>query len=111
MERALAHIETVANIVPLSGYDKVEYANILGWWVIISKADMIKVGDKVVYVEIDSRVPVEEDRWSFMRKREGKVKSIKGKMGIEYRKIPIFSYSYLNMMNLNKKKTTYEFSS
>jgi len=47
MSRSLAHIETISKIEPIPNYDRVELATVLGWKVIISKADQLQVGDKV----------------------------------------------------------------
>ena len=38
-ERALAHIEEIIDIQPIPDADKIEVATILGWKVVISKAD------------------------------------------------------------------------
>jgi hypothetical protein len=54
-ERSLAHIETITDIRPIEGKDRIVLAKVLGWNVVIGK-DEFKVGDNVVYVEIDSRL-------------------------------------------------------
>jgi hypothetical protein len=71
-----AHVELIRDIKPIEGYDRVEYAQVLGWWVIIKK-DEFKVGDKVVYIEIDSRVPQDNPYFDFLEKRKYKVKTLK----------------------------------
>ena len=53
-ERALAHIEEIAWIKPIDGADNIELIGVLGW-VLIAKIDEFKVGDKAVFVEIDSK--------------------------------------------------------
>lgn len=74
-ERALAHIEKIADLQELPGYDRVVLATILGWKVIVAKDDF-KVGDLCVYFEIDSKLPEEE--WSeFLRPKHFKVKTQK----------------------------------
>ena len=55
-ERALAHVEVINNIAPIEKADKIEVATVLGWRVVVKK-DEFKVGDKVIYIEIDSKVP------------------------------------------------------
>lgn len=75
-ERALAYIVEVAEVKPIPNYDRVEYARVNGWWVIIGKGDL-KQGDKGVYFEIDSLVPAEDERFAFMEKRNFKVKTQK----------------------------------
>ncbi len=52
----LASIETIKEIVPHSGADKLEIAKILGWQSIVKKGEF-KAGDKVVFVVIDTILP------------------------------------------------------
>jgi hypothetical protein len=54
-ERSLAHIEEITEICPIQGKDRIVTAKVLGWSVVIGK-DEFRVGDKVVYIEIDSRL-------------------------------------------------------
>lgn len=75
-ERALAHIEKIADIQPIPGADKIEVATVLGWKVVIAKADNFQIGDKVVYIEIDSKVP-ERPEFEFLRDRKFRVRTIK----------------------------------
>lgn len=74
-ERALAYVVTVDEIKPIDGYDRVEYARTNGWWVVISKNDALKVGDKCVYFEIDSKVPATDERFKFLEPKKFKVKT------------------------------------
>ena len=74
--RKLAHIEKIIDIQPIPNADKIEVATVLGWKV-VSKKDEFKVGDKIIYIEIDSRVPKDEPYFSFLAERNYKVKSIK----------------------------------
>lgn len=76
-KRALAYIVTIDEIKPIPNYDRVEHARTNGWWVIISKNDNLKVGDKCVYFEIDSRVPSDDERFSFLEKRDFKVRTLR----------------------------------
>ena len=76
-ERALAYITTLEEIKPLEGYDKVQYGRVGGWWCIIAKEDGMQVGDKVVYFEVDSRVPASDERFAFLEKRHYKIKTQK----------------------------------
>ena len=76
-KRALAYIVTIDEIKPIDGYDRVEYARTNGWWVIISKNDNLKVGDKCVYFEVDSKVNSEDERFAFLEKRNYKIKTQK----------------------------------
>ena len=75
-ERALAHVEQIVDIQPIEGADKIEVATVLGWKVVIAKADNLKIGDKVVYIEIDSKVP-ERPEFEFLRDRKFRVRTIR----------------------------------
>ena len=76
-KRALCYITTLDEIKPIEGYDRVEYGRVGGWWCIINKADNMKVGDKVVYFEVDSKVPSSDERFAFLEKRHYKIKTLK----------------------------------
>jgi RNA ligase (TIGR02306 family) len=54
--RTLASIQTIDDIQPIPGADAIEVASILGWKVVVKKGEFY-VGDKIVYLEIDSWVP------------------------------------------------------
>ena len=76
-KRALAYITTLDEIKPIEGYDKVEYGRTAGWWCVISKNDNMKVGDKIIYFEVDSKVPNTDERFAFLEKRNYKIKTQK----------------------------------
>ena len=76
-KRALVYITTLDEIKPIEGYDRVEYGRVGGWWCIINKADNMQVGDKVVYFEVDSKVPSNDERFAFLEKRHYKIKTLK----------------------------------
>lgn len=75
-ERALAHIEQIVDIQPIEGADKIEVATVLGWKVVISKNDSFQVGDKVIYIEIDSKVPAKPE-FEFLKDRKYRVRTIR----------------------------------
>ena len=74
--RKLATIRTIANIKPIPNADRIEVAQIDGWEVIISKSDNFSQGDKVVYIEIDSKMP-KTPEYDFLKSRRYVVKTIK----------------------------------
>lgn len=76
-KRALAYVVAIDEIKPIEGYDRVEYARTNGWWVIIGKNDNLKVGDKCVYFEVDSKVNAADERFAFLEKRNYKIKTQK----------------------------------
>ena len=74
--RHLATIRNIASIRPIPGADKIEVTQVDGWECVVAKADKFKVGDKVVYIEIDSIVP-ERPEFEFLRDRKFRVRTIK----------------------------------
>ena len=76
-KRALAYTVLVDEIREIPGYDRVEHARVGGWWIIVAKADNIKPGDMCVYFEVDSKVPATDERFTFLEKRNYKVKTLK----------------------------------
>ena len=76
MERKLAHIEKILEINNIPGADNILCAKILGWEVVIAKKDNFKVGDKVIYIEVDSIVP-DKPEYEFLRDRKFRVRTIK----------------------------------
>lgn len=54
--RKLATIRTIAEIKNIQNADLIQAYRIDGWWVVSNK-DEFTVGDKVIYIEIDSWVP------------------------------------------------------
>lgn len=64
--RKLASIQLVKDIRPIEGADAIEVVVINGWEVVSKKGEH-KVGDLVVYCEIDSFLPIREE-FDFLRK-------------------------------------------
>lgn len=65
--RKLASIQIIRNITPIEGADRIELATINNWNVVVAKDVGHKIGDKVVYCEIDSFLPIEPE-FEFLRK-------------------------------------------
>src|SRR5512137_1228115 len=76
MNRKLASIQEITNLNPIDGADKIMVADVLGWKVVIAKADNFKIGDFVVYCEVDSILP-ERPEFEFLRERKFRIKTIK----------------------------------
>jgi hypothetical protein len=55
-DRPLAYSQTVKELRPIEGADRIEVATILGWPVVVKKG-LYQVGDLLVYCEIDSILP------------------------------------------------------
>ena len=67
MERKLASIRKIIDLTPIEGADKIELATIDGWKVVVAKDVNHKVGDLIVYCEVDSFLPIREE-FEFLRK-------------------------------------------
>lgn len=64
--RKLASIQEIRSIEPIEGADKIELAHVLGWQCVVNKGQF-QPGQKAVYFEIDSFLPVREE-FEFLRK-------------------------------------------
>jgi RNA ligase (TIGR02306 family) len=67
MERKLASIQVIRDIRPIEGADAIELAIINNWQVVVAKNVGHQIGDHVVYCEIDSFLPIQEE-FEFLRK-------------------------------------------
>lgn len=67
-ERKLATVETIREIRPIEGADRIEVARVRGWDVVVGKGEF-EVGSKVVFFEIDSALPIDDERFSFLADR------------------------------------------
>jgi RNA ligase (TIGR02306 family) len=65
MARKLASIQVVNGIEPIPNADAIEKIRVLGWNIVVKKGEY-RVGDPVVYCEIDSLLP-ERDAFEFLR--------------------------------------------
>jgi len=75
MSRKLAHIEKIEWIKPIEGKDRIVLAGVLGWTVIVQKADY-QVGQTCVFCEIDSVFP-ERPEFEFLRSKKFRIKTMK----------------------------------
>ena len=75
MDRKLASIQKVLNVQPIPGADQIEVLTILGWKVVAKKGEF-KIGDLVVYCEVDS-ILKESPEIEFLRKSNFRIKTIK----------------------------------
>lgn len=66
MERKLASVQKVREILPIEGADAIEIAVINSWKVITKKGEY-QPGDLCIYCEIDSFLPIKEE-FEFLRK-------------------------------------------
>lgn len=81
MERKLVTIEKILELNPIEGADVIESALVRGWNVVVKKGEF-KVGDKVLYFEIDSFLPVRPE-YEFLLKGGKPKKMIVGGKEVE----------------------------
>lgn len=67
-ERKLATIRRIAAIDPIEGADRIVRATVDGWQLVTAKDNGFKVGDLVVYFEIDAFLPVRPE-FEFLREK------------------------------------------
>lgn len=73
--RKLASIQKIKALDPIEGADAIEKATVLGWQLVVKKNDF-KVGDLVVYCEIDCLMP-NKPEFEFLKPRGMRVRTIR----------------------------------
>jgi RNA ligase (TIGR02306 family) len=81
--RKLVTIRTVGEVNPIVDADNIVSAMVDGWQVVVKK-DEFKVGDQAVFFEIDSFLPISDERYSFLA---SKATTWEGKEGVRLRTI------------------------
>lgn len=66
-KRKLASVQYVHHISPIEGADRIECIHVLGWQCVANKGQF-QVGEKCVYMEVDSFLPICE-QFEFLRGR------------------------------------------
>ena len=67
-DRTLATLEYITALTPIEGADAIESATVRGWNVVVKKGEFA-VGDPVIYFEIDSLLPLADERFAFLAPR------------------------------------------
>ena len=75
MSRKLASIQKIEWINPIPNKDKIELAGVLGFQVIVQKNEY-KIGDKTIFVEIDSVLP-DKPEFEFLKSKKFRIKTMK----------------------------------
>jgi len=75
MKRKLAHVELIESLKSIPGANRIEVAKVLGWECVVKK-DEFKVGDKIIYIEVDSVLP-EKQEYEFLKSRNYRIRTIK----------------------------------
>lgn len=73
--RKLASIQKIKTLEPIEGADAIEKATVLGWQLVVKKNEC-KVGDLVVYCEIDSLLP-DRPEFAFLKPRGMRIRTIR----------------------------------
>lgn len=73
--RKLVSIQEIKEINAIPNADSIEVATINGWKAVVTKGQF-KIGDKILYAEIDSKFPIEE-RFSILERTNYIVKTLK----------------------------------
>jgi len=110
--RKLASIQEVVDIQPIKGADRIEVVTVLGWKCVTKKGEF-SIGEKVVYVEVDSVMP-DNGNYEFLRERKFRVRTIKLKKQISQGLVlPLSVFDSLSpkvssgFMNINDDVTDY----
>lgn len=69
--RHLVTLETVTAMRPIENADFIAAAKVRGWNLVVKK-DEVSVGDRVLYFEIDSLLPLDDPRFAFLEPRGAK---------------------------------------
>lgn len=75
-KRKLASIQYIHHIIPIEGADRIECVHVLGWQCVVNKGQF-QVGEKCVYIEVDSFLPICE-QFEFLRGSSYKKNEIMG---------------------------------
>jgi RNA ligase (TIGR02306 family) len=89
-DRKLATVERILDIVPIPGADRISLAKVKGWSCVIAKKDSMKIGDLIVYFEIDSIVP-DKPEFDFLKDSKFRIKSRKFKGAVSQGLIMLLS--------------------
>lgn len=74
--RKLASVQKIRLVEPIPDADSIEVVSVLGWKVVVRKSEGFKVGDAVVYAEIDSLFP-REPQFEFLKNCNYRIKTAK----------------------------------
>ena len=75
-DRKLATIQVTKDIRSIPDADSIDVCDIKGWHCVVKKGEF-NIGDKIVFVEVDSVLPHTNPVFEFMRDRKFRVKTLK----------------------------------
>jgi RNA ligase (TIGR02306 family) len=67
MSEFFTQVVIIENVVTHPNADKLDICTVLGNYPVISKRGEYRIGDKAVYLSIDALVPLDDERWEFLR--------------------------------------------
>jgi len=70
-----ATVQIIKNVEAIENADMLEQATVLGWKVVVKKGEF-KIGDKCVFVELDSLLP-EKPEFEFLRNKKFRIKTVR----------------------------------
>jgi RNA ligase (TIGR02306 family) len=76
-ERKLARIVVIDEVIKHPNADRLSLALVGGWQCVV-KLDEYKAGDRAIYCEIDSLLPVEHPLFSFLEARRSDLRTVNG---------------------------------
>lgn len=79
IKRKLVSVKIISKIDPIPGAEKIEVATVGGWKVVIAKEDNFIEGQKILFYEIDSFLPVKPEYDFLLRGSKPKKMLIDGK--------------------------------
>lgn len=75
--RKLASVQRVLEVASIPNADKIEEIKVMGWHCVAKKGEF-KVGDSVVYCEIDTILPADNPDFAFLKGKPIKTKKLRG---------------------------------
>lgn len=105
MERKLASLQIVDNIINHENSNNLNIATVLGWKVVITKNEVL-AGERCIYLEIDSVIPIDNDKYpewcppALIINKVTRIKTIKIRNKISQGLI--INYNIVKMYLLNK---------
>lgn len=75
--RKLVSIQKIDKIIPIPDADAIELVKVLGWQCVAKKGEF-KEGDLCVYFEVDAFLPVDDERYAFLKSSSYKKNEIIG---------------------------------
>ena len=64
----MASIDTISDLAPIAGADRIEVARVRGWEVVVPKG-RFTVGERIVFFETDSALPLQNPVFQFLTER------------------------------------------